>query len=676
MATDVSEASTSLEDLGESLNCLPLSSPALNDMVDFMLSGFLTGCQPVRYGCDLREYLYNFNTGNDSEIPTTVHYTGSRAEGIDQAADDDLMFVNHNFCVVNQSANIVNKHENVLFFTAVDTAHPGYVLIQRVVHRDSFKNESGRDDLKLNENDGFLRNDVIKAFMLKSDPEESDSDDFFNELSEHGPALTDDKLDFVCAVPCYEWPDIASEFTTRPRKFSQPSQETIMRIVSQGCLYVGVGHPISNDLGKEWRISFSLAEKILVRCWSNVKLKCYIAVKALCKEHLITEPKVICSYFIKTAIFWLTERMPQSFWEEGRILECIEAVLKELLTYTSSEICPNYFVPSNNMMDHLNHDKRQETVSIIESILSDLPLAILQSELAAFTFKSSGDLVTLYQILKNSDSPSNAETQLAQVNAHNRQSHFKNNDKYYESMHFTEISQELKQFFHRRLTDEVKLAGEMILKDLSKIIPNQSFRNPYEQLVFLALGDKYHEMASKCDASMQEQLLVQAEGWISKAGVLQHPSGFADAGILTSATKSLLYYTTGDKDRAFKLCSQECDVLYSNLSNLHSLCQWSCAVVITTHQAEHFSSIDSNFVAILDEGDLLVSPMSIILYIAIKCCRTDEQCSRFIRCFEDLLQWFPPQITYYEKELHKNHNLLQNILTQDGFCKSKHDQAA
>ena len=115
------------------------------------------------------------------------------------------------------------------------------------------------------------------------------------------------------------------------------------------------------------------------------------------------------------------------------------------------------------------------------------------------------------------------------------------------------------------------------------------------------------------------------------------------------------------------MCNEECDKLYSGLSNLRNLCHWSCAVVITRKEAEHFSSIDSSIIAILAEGDLLFSPVSIILYIAIKCSRNEEQCCKFSKCFEDLQQWFPPQITYYEKELHKNHVSLRNILTQDGI---------
>lgn len=525
----------------------------------------------------------------------------------------------------------------------------------------------------MKQNDGFLRSDVVKAYMLNSDSDGSEHDEFFGELTEHGPALTDEKydMDFVSAVPCYEWPEIAMEFATRARKSNQPSQEIIDKIMSQGCLYVAVGHPRSADPGKEWRLSFSLAEKTLVRSWNEVKTKCYIAVKALCKENIHTEPKVICSYFIKTAIFWLSERMPDCFWDKERILDCIAAVMSELLAYTSSGVCPNYFVPSNNMMDHLSQEQRDGVASKIESTMKDLPLALLQSELAKATFKSSGDFVTLYLILKNSDSPSNAETHLSLVNSHNKASHFQNNESYYESMHLSEILQELKYFFYKRIEGgKFDSVAQMVLEDLPRVITDLSYKSAYEKLVFIALGEIYQQMAlSKGDSSTEEhlELLTQAESWISKAGTLVHPSGFEDSGILTIACKLLLYYTSGDKQKALDLCTQEFEKVYSDLQHLHDVCHWSCAVVICTNEVGKFSSVDSKFVDVLNEKDLLVSPITIMLYIAIKCCKNEGQRGKFNECFEQLQQWFPPQITYFERELHTNHILLKKLLIQEGI---------
>lgn len=651
---------------GSSLpDCLPLSSPALNDTIDFILSGFLPGCQPLQYGSDLREYLYN-KPADGTTTSVTFHYTGSRAEGIDRASDDDFMFVNHDLRVINNSVKTVEKDKENLSLIAIHV-RPGYVHLRC----DSLEHKLS-EWLKLKENDGFFRSDVLKAYMLNSDQEGSENDEFFNHLTEHGPALTDEKEneDFVCALPCYEWPEIAMEFTTRVRKSNQPSSDIIEKIVSQGCLYVGVGHHHSADRGKEWRMSFSLAEKILVRSWNDVKTKCYIAVKALCKENLDTEPNVICSYFIKTAIFWLSERMPDSFWKEGTILDCVSAVMTELLSYTTTGTCPNYFVPSNNMMDHLSHEQRTDVASKIESMMNDLPLALLQSKLADATFKKSADFVTLYLVLKNSDSPSNAETQLSLINSHNKPSRFKHYENYYESMHLTEILRDFKGFFFQRLHSGIDIISQMVMGDLPTVITNLSFKCAYEKLLCLALGDIYQQMASsKCDLSAEEQheLLTQAESWISKAGILKHPSGFEDGGILTSACKALLYYTSGDKEKALDLCSQECDRVYSDVQHLHDLCHWSCAVTISSNEAQKFSQVDSSIVALLGDKDLHASPVSIMLYIAIKCCRSEDQQRKLYECFEQLQQWFPPEITYHEKELHRSHTLLKNILTQDGI---------
>ena len=322
------------------------------------------------------------------------------------------------------------------------------------------------------------------------------------------------------------------------------------------------------------------------------------------------------------------------------------------------------------MMDHLSYEQRKDVISKIESTMKDLPLSILQSKLGDETFKKSSDVVILYQILKNSDSPSDAETHLAHVNSHNKSHHFKYPENYYESMHLTEILQEFKHFFYRRLhSGKVDYFAQMISEDLPRVITDASFKDAYQKLLFLALGDIYQQMASKCGTGAEERqdLLTQAESWISKSETLKHPSGFVDGGILMSASKSLLYYAMGDKDRAFDLCTQECDRVYSDLDNLHDLCHWSCAVIISANEADKFNSIDCNFVAAIGEKDLLVSPVSVILFIVIKCCRDEEQRCEFSKCFYDLQQWFPPQITYYKKELHKNHVLLKNILIQDGI---------
>lgn len=233
-------------------------------------------------------------------------------------------------------------------------------------------------------------------------------------------------------------------------------------------------------------------------------------------------------------------------------------------------------------------------------------------------------------------------------------------------MHLTEILRDLKGFFFKRIqSNNPDAIAKVVLDDLPRVIGDQNFKYAYEKLVYLAVGDIYQHMASsKCDSNKEEYqaLLTQAESWIAKAGILKHPSGFDDNGILTCACKSLLYYTSGNKDMALDLCSQESERIFAEAQCLHDLCHWSCAVVIATYEAKKFSQVDPSIAGLLSVNDLYVSPISIILYVAIKCCKDESPRTDFYKHFEQLQQWLPPKITDHEKELHRSHMLLKNIL--------------
>ena len=65
----------------------------LKETVDFYTSRTFAGLSTLRYGSELKEYFFNKHV-DETKSPITVHYTGSTAEGIDRASDDDFMFVN------------------------------------------------------------------------------------------------------------------------------------------------------------------------------------------------------------------------------------------------------------------------------------------------------------------------------------------------------------------------------------------------------------------------------------------------------------------------------------------------------------------------------------------------------------------------------------------------------
>ena len=84
----------------------------------------MPGCRPLRYGSDLQEYFFIKHV-DETKSPITVHYTGSTAEGIDRASDDDFMFVNHNLRVLDDSSSIVGRDNEVRCFLAIEV-RPSY----------------------------------------------------------------------------------------------------------------------------------------------------------------------------------------------------------------------------------------------------------------------------------------------------------------------------------------------------------------------------------------------------------------------------------------------------------------------------------------------------------------------------------------------------------------------
>jgi hypothetical protein len=67
----------------------------------------------------------------------------------------------------------------------------------------------------------------------------------------------------------------------------------------------------------EWRISFSVPEKMLIYSWTHSQIICYALLKLLLKEVIKKNEKtdkLFCSYFLKTVIFWLSEELEQNVW--------------------------------------------------------------------------------------------------------------------------------------------------------------------------------------------------------------------------------------------------------------------------------------------------------------------------------------------------------------------------
>ena len=180
------------------------------------------------------------------------------------------------------------------------------------------------------------------------------------QLVKHGPAITATHeitsfppMDFVFAFKCKSWPDSAAEWLSRPRRYKWPPAHLIDKMKEYGFFLVPVGHSKSRERALEWRISLSLQERLLMFNLSPVQFKCYVLLKLTKKD--IIEPMVgeesLSSYHCKTCLFYMIENTPTEFWRKDNLLTCLMSCLELIADWVKEGVCPNYFIPEENMFD-------------------------------------------------------------------------------------------------------------------------------------------------------------------------------------------------------------------------------------------------------------------------------------------------------------------------------------
>ncbi|XP_052078279.1 uncharacterized protein LOC127716194 [Mytilus californianus] len=105
----------------------------------------------------------------------------------------------------------------------------------------------------------------------------------------------------------------------------------------------------------EWRISFSVGEKFLINTFTHTQLICYALLKILLKDVIATYNEcdnLLCSYFLKTVIFWISEELLQSIWKPGNLIHCFIRCLSRLIYTVDYSVCLHDFIPENNMFEN------------------------------------------------------------------------------------------------------------------------------------------------------------------------------------------------------------------------------------------------------------------------------------------------------------------------------------
>ena len=295
------------------------------------------------------------------------YYTGSKAEGLDLPGSDKDFMID-----INDAFNmkvVQSLHQSpatfpycVFFFLCTENTPPGFALLRSTTPVFDYI-LNGAIQSKYGQH--YLSSSLMAQtlFPYINQYHSLDVPAIITKTARQGPSfehwtfLNDPEeagTDMVPSIHCAFWPDSAKEWIKRPRPFGWPMPNDVSSIINFGCHLVAIGHPHSETSSMEWRISFSVAERILVWSFNHIQIQCYalmkIILKEFIKENCTPHNQVLCSYFIKTFLFWKYETKDKSFWQKKNFRECIKYLLIEFHLCLNEGVIRHFFFPRFNLL--------------------------------------------------------------------------------------------------------------------------------------------------------------------------------------------------------------------------------------------------------------------------------------------------------------------------------------
>ncbi|VDI24806.1 Hypothetical predicted protein [Mytilus galloprovincialis] len=312
--------------------------------------------------------VYEYVQNNFCSPSKYIIPSGSKAEGLNLPGSDiDIMLISKKYIVYESKLQRDNARSTINTISLVidtDHAQPGFALL--CVQNELF---CERHFVERNEDGMFLSS---KLYLLN----------FATKYTCHkinGPCISnkDGKLDAAHSLQCPQWPSIARNWATRKRSSGWPSVFLLSDIVQLGVHFVPIGSKSRSDCihPLEWRISFSVPEKILINTWNHTQLLCYAILKILLTE-VIRKSKgidsLMCSYFLKTVLLWLLEEVDTRKWTPESLLDCVVMCLGRLTYLITHKYIPNYFIPEHNMIDRQFNQQSWDELLALISYLHDI----------------------------------------------------------------------------------------------------------------------------------------------------------------------------------------------------------------------------------------------------------------------------------------------------------------
>ncbi|XP_061166129.1 uncharacterized protein LOC133175050 [Saccostrea echinata] len=185
----------------------------------------------------------------------------------------------------------------------------------------------------------------------------------FSDISlhstQHGPCASGIigtiEFDHAYCFVCDFWPLSASSWIDRCHSWPQP--HVVDDIVKNGCHFVAIGHKLGRHEDQEWRISFSLAEQKLVFAMNHCQFLTYGLLKLFLTEIINNgvgdDDKLLCSYHMKTAVFWVIQQNTIPHWCPQNLLGGFWVCFKLILKWVYEVVCPNFVIPYNMFLSNI-----------------------------------------------------------------------------------------------------------------------------------------------------------------------------------------------------------------------------------------------------------------------------------------------------------------------------------
>ncbi|XP_052086157.1 uncharacterized protein LOC127723544 [Mytilus californianus] len=295
---------------------------------------------------------------------------GSLAEGLDiPGSDIDIMYVIKDVDVIRDVKNIIHQVQRTTLVMETDNEYPGFTRLRLLAGGEGESYFTPPECFEVTRKGLYLSvNTFVSNIKIRH------HDHYI--VSSHGPCLTHhyQNVDYAYCLRSKYLPYNTIPWASRYRR-QWPPNSVIDKIKKYGCLLVPIGPRTLRDCNVLWRLSFSVAEKLLVHSFNYIQLLCYCLLKLTLKHIVNTNTcakGLLCSYYLKTVLFWVSEEIDIDTFQLFKLHSCFSHCLRKLILWVNNCYCPNYFIPAQNMfLGKIRTDNNEILKNVLDSIERD-----------------------------------------------------------------------------------------------------------------------------------------------------------------------------------------------------------------------------------------------------------------------------------------------------------------